>query len=100
MTTELNELGENKKYSHIPSESVLNDKFNKEVEETIKEVKRRECDSFISTDKLIPNAQKVVLDTMIMDLYTKNFNTEDINSEIDFNEYNKIKSIVIEKLNL
>lgn len=90
----------NKKNYHIPSESILNDKFNKEVEESIKEVRRRKCDSFTSTDKLIPNAQKVVLETMVMDLYTKNFNIEDINSEIDSNEYNRIKSIVIEKLNL
>lgn len=90
---------EQKKY-HIPSERILNDKFNKEVEESIKEVRRGNCDSFTSRDKLIPNAQKVVLETMVMDLYTKNFNIEDINSEIDSNEYNRIKSIVIEKLNL
>lgn len=100
MTTELNVLGENKKYSRIPSESVLNDKFNKEVEETIKEVRRRECDNFTSTDKLILNAQKTVIETMVMDLYMENFNIEDINNEIDSNEYNQIKSIVIEKLNL
>ena len=88
------------KYNHMQSESILNDKFNNEVEQTIKEVRRGKCDSFTSTDKLILNAQKTVLETMVMDLYMENFNIEDINNEIDSNEYNQIKSIVIEKLNL
>lgn len=88
------------KYNHMQSESILNDKFNNEVEQTIKEVRRGKCDSFISTDKLILNAQKTVLETMVIDLYTKNINTEYNNSEIDFNEYNRIKASVIEELSL
>ena len=88
------------KYNYMQSESILNDKFNNEVEQTIKEVRRGKCDSFTSTDKLILNAQKTVLETMVMDLYTKNLNTEYNNSEIDFNEYNRIKASVIEELSL
>ena len=88
------------KYNHMQNESILNDKFNNEVEQTIKEVRRGKCDSFTSTDKLILNAQKTVLETMVIDLYTKNLNTEFNNSEIDFNEYNRIKASVIEELNL
>lgn len=88
------------KYNHMQSESILNDKFNNEVEQTIKEVRRGKCDSFTSTDKLILNAQKTVLETMVIDLYTKNLNTEYNNSEIDFNEYNRIKASVIEELSL
>lgn len=88
------------KYNHMQSESILNDKFNNEVEQTIKEVRRGKCDSFTSTDKLILNAQKTVLETMVIDLYTKNLNTEFNNSEIDFNEYNRIKASVIEELSL
>lgn len=88
------------KYNHMQSESILNDKFNNEVEQTIKEVRRGKCDSFTSTDKLILNAQKTVLETMVIDLYTKNLNTEYNNSEIDFNEYNRIKASLIEELSL
>lgn len=88
------------KYNHMQSESNLKDKFNNEVEQTIKEVRRGKCDSFTSTDKLILNAQKTVLETMVIDLYTKNLNTEYNNSEIDFNEYNRIKASVIEELSL
>ncbi|MGW7813691.1 hypothetical protein ACWEUB_12775 [Staphylococcus xylosus] len=88
------------KYNHMQSESILNDKFNNEVEQIIKEVRRGKCDSFTSTDKLILNAQKTVLETMVIDLYTKNLNTEYNNSEIDFNEYNRIKASVIEELSL
>lgn len=88
------------KYNHMQSESILNDKFNNEVEQIIKEVRRGKCDSFTSTDKLILKAQKTVLETMVIDLYTKNLNTEYNNSEIDFNEYNRIKASVIEELSL
>ena len=88
------------KYNHMQSESILNDKFNNEVEQTIKEVRRGKCASFTSTDKLILNAQKTGLETMVIDLYTKNLNTEYNNSEIDFNEYNRIKASLIEELSL